>query len=245
MKQLKFLSALVIACAFIFSSCGGGEKTDKVATTDSTATDTAAKTAAPASTVSTTPENVLVVWHKVSDFAKWKASYDAHDSMRLVGGMHNYVIGRSVEDSNLVMVAVKADDVEKAKAFTKDPSLKAAMQKGGVIGAPTISIQTTVYSDTAQNMSPLRSMTTFTVKDWDTWQKVFESHRQTRLDNGITDRVYGHDADDNHKVTLVTAINDTAKAAAFWKSDLLKQQRAEGGVMGEVKRHVYRIVQKY
>ena len=240
MKKIKFLFSGAVALIMFFSSCGGGDEktTDKSATTDSTATKTE-------STVDTTPQTVILVWHKVADFAKWKMSYDAHDSFRVASGIHNYVIGRSVDDSNMILVATKADDVEKAKAFTKDPSLKAAMQKGGVIGAPTIMINTVAYTDNAKNMSDLRSMTNFKVKDWDTWKKVFDSHKQTRTDNGLTDRAYGHDADDNHNVLLVVAINDTAKANAFWKSDLLKQQRAEAGVEGEVKRHVYRVVQKY
>ena len=246
MKQLKFLSTLGIACIFLFSSCGGDEKkTDTTATTDSTKMDTAAKVAAPESTVSTTPQTILIVWHKVANFSKWKPSYDAHDSMKLAFGIHNYVIGRDVNDSNMILVATKADDVAKAKAFIKDPSLKAAMQKGGVIGAPSITLSTIVYTDTAKNMSDLRSMTMFTVKDFDAWQKGFESHRQTRTDNGLTDRAYGHDVDDNHKVTVVVGVNDSAKAAAFWNSDLLKKQRAESGVVGEIKRHVYRVVAKY
>lgn len=244
MKQLKFLPGLCIAFAFLFSSCGGdGEKTD-TATSDSTAT-TTDSTAKTESTINTTPQTVMVIWHKVAGFEKWKPMYEAHDSARLANGIHNYVIGRSVEDSNMVMVALKADDVAKAKAFAKDPGLKAAMQKGGVVGAPSISFNTVVYQETAQITSDLRSMTTFNVKDWDAWKTTFESNRQTRVDNGITDRAYGYDADDNHKVTVVTAIMDTAKASAFWKSDLLKQQRAQAGVVGEVKRHVYRIVQKY
>ena len=242
MKQLKLLSTLGIAFVFLFSSCGGDEEktTDNTTTTDTTAT-----TKTTESTVVTTPENILIVWHKVANFAKWKVSYDGHDSMRLAYGIHNYVIGRGVEDSNLVLVATKAEDVAKAKAFAKDPSLKAAMQKGGVTGAPSISFTTVVYQDNAANMSDLRSMTNFTVKDWDAWKKAFESTRQLRIDNGLTDRAYGYDVDDNHKVTLVVAINDTAKANAFWKSDILKQKRAESGVVGEVKRHVYRVVQKY
>ncbi len=241
MKQLKFLSSLGIACVFFFSSCGDGDekKTDAV-TTDSTAT-----TPTTESTVSTTPETVLIVRHKVADYAKWKMSYDGHDSMRLASGIHNYSISRGVDDSNMVMVATKADDVAKAKAFTKDPSLKAAMQKGGVVGAPSISITTVVYRDMAKNMSDLRSMTMFTVKDWDAWKTSFESNRQLRIDNGVTDRAYGYDADDNHKVTVVVAINDTAKANAYWNSDLIKQKRAEAGVVGEVKRFVYHVVQRY
>ena len=242
MKQLKLLSSLGIACVFLFSSCGGNDEktTDKTTATDTTTT--AIKTE---STVDTTAQNIVVIWQKVADYSKWKPVYDGHDTARIANGLHNYVIGRDVNDSNVVLVALKADDITKAKAFAKDPGLKAAMQKGGVMGAPTIMFNTIVYSDNAKNMSDLRSMTNFTVKDWDAWKKGFESHRQTRTDNGLTDRAYGYDADDNHKVTVVVAINDTAKANAFWKSDLLKKQRAEDGVVGEVKRHVYRIVQKY
>jgi hypothetical protein len=181
----------------------------------------------------------------VRDFAKWKTGYEANDSFRTANGVHNYVLGRSVDDSNMVLVALKADDVEKAKAFTKSTGLKEAMKKAGVTGSPSFSINTIVYQDGAANMSDLRSMTTFTVKDWDAWKTSFESHRQTRTDNGLTDRAYGYDPDDNHKVTLVVAINDTAKANAFWNGDVIKQRRAESGVVGEVKRRLYRVVQKY
>ena len=245
MKRLKILSTAGIAFVFLFSSCNGDESKTGTATTHSTATKSDAKTKTSESTVVYTPENVMVVWHKVADFTKWKTSYDAHDSMKVSNGIHNYVIGREVGDSNMVLVATKVDDITKAKAFAKDPSLKAAMQKGGVMGAPSIIINTMVYQDNAKNMSDFRSMTMFTVKDFDAWKTAFESHKQTRIDNGLTDRAYGYDADDKHKVTVVVAVNDSAKAFAFWKSDLLKKQRAESGVVGDVKRHVYRVVQKY
>ena len=251
MKQLKFLSTLGIAFVFLFSSCSGNESktTDSTVTDDSIAmtstTDSTTTTAASESSVTTTPETIMIIWQKVTNFAKWKVAYDGHDSARMASSIHNYVIGRSVDDSNTVLVALKADDVAKAKVFAKDPGLKAAMQKGGVKGTPSISFTTVVYQDMAKNMSDLRSMTMFKVKDWDAWKKAFESSRQVRTDNGLTDRAYGYDADDNHKVTLVVAINDTAKANAFWKSDLIKQKRAESGVVGEVKRYVYHVVQKY
>jgi hypothetical protein len=199
-----------------------------------------------ASTIVTTPQNMMVVTHKVANFAKWKTSYDEHDSMRLANGIHNYVVGRGIEDSNMVLVAVKVDDIDKAKSFSKDPSLKKAMQKGGVIGSPSMKFTTMVFQDTgAINPDIIRSRTTFTVKDFEAWKKSFESHKQTRIDNGITERAYGHDVDDDHKVTLVVAVNDTAKAKAFWTSDLLKQQRAESGVTSQPNRFLYRVVQRY
>ena len=207
--------------------------------------DSTATIATTETTTVTTPENIMIVRHKVSDFAKWKTSYEAHDSLRLASGIHSYVIGRGVEDSNTVLVAVKVDDMAKAKAFAKDPSLKKAMQKGGVVGMPSFMYITATFQDTATISSDMRSMTMFTVKDWDAWKNSFESHKQVRTDNGLADRVYGYDADDNHKVTLVVAVNDTAKASAFWKSDLLKQRRAESGVVGEPQRFTFRIVQRY
>ena len=89
--------------------------------------------------------------------------------------------------------------------------------------------------------SKIRSRTTFKVKDWDAWQKAFEEGKQLRLDNGIELRAFGHDADDNKKVTVVSAIMDSAKASAYWKSDTLKKRRAASGVIGEPKRFVYRV----
>jgi heme-degrading monooxygenase HmoA len=199
-----------------------------------------------ANTIINTPENIMIVTHKVSDFAKWKASYDEHDSMRSVHGIRSYVIGRGVEDPNMVMVVVKADDMAKAKAFARDPSLKKAMQKGGVTGTPSISLNTTIWQDTAV-LGPdiIRSRTTFTVKDWDSWQKSFADGKQERLDNGISDRVYGYDPDDNKKVSLVVAITDSAKASAYWNSDALKKRREAGGVISEPKRFLFRVVQRY
>ena len=247
MKSRNFFFLLCCtAIPFLFSSCGNNDE-NKTTTTDAdtTATATTAPASSTNSTIVTTPQTILAVTAKISNYAKWKVAYDAHDSVRKAYGIHNYVIGRGVEDSNMILVATKADDIDKAKAFMKDPSLKASMQKSGATH-PSMSLTTEVYQDTA-TLGPdvIRSRTTYTVKDWDTWKNSFESHRQTRLDNGVVDRVYGYDVDDNHKVSLVVAITDTAKANAFWNSDLIKQQRAEAGVTSKPERFIYRIVQRY
>jgi hypothetical protein len=83
------------------------------------------------------------------------------------------------------------------------------------------------------------------VKDWDAWQKAFEEGAQDRLDNGLAVRAYGHDVDDNHKVIVVTALTDVAKANAYWKSDMLKARMAAGGVIGEPERFTFRVIQRY
>jgi hypothetical protein len=150
-----------------------------------------------------------------------------------------------VEDPNTLLVATKADDVEKAKDFGKSPGLKEAMKKDGVIGSPTIMFINAVYQDTAAISSGKRSMTRFTVKDWDAWKASFDSSRQERMDNGVMDRVYGYDLDDNHKVTVVVAIIDSTKAIAYWNSDQMKQRRAEAGVTGPHEKFDFTMAKKY
>lgn len=187
----------------------------------------------------------MVVLHKVSNYAKWKTAYDADDPARVAAGIHSYVIGRGLLDSNTVQVILKVDDTAKAMAFGKSPGLKAAMQKGGVMGTPKVSLTTVLFQDTAMLSSKLRSSVTLNVKDWDAWLKNFDEGKGERLDNGLAVRGYGHDAADNHKVSVVTALVDSAKAVAYFKSDALKKRMKTSGVTGAPDRFLYRIVQRY
>jgi len=245
MKKSRFTCLLFSAAMIIFLSSCVGDGT-KEQTTDTTTTEAAPAEITPeVNTIVTTPQDMMVVTHKVADYAKFKATYDGHDSLRLANGIHSYVIGRGEVDTNTVLVAVKVDDLAKAKAFAKDPGLKKAMQKSGVVGAPTISFVTATFQDTAMISTNLRSRTSFTVKDWDAWLKVYEEGKQERIDNGLAVRLVGHDPDDAKKVTLVTAILDTAKASAYWKSDALKKRREAGGVTSEPVRFIFRVVHRY
>ncbi len=234
------------AMTFFMISCGGSDekKSSESTTTDTAATATTTELT-PVNTTITTPQNMVVVRHKVADFEKWMAAYDADDSARLANGLHSYVIERDDKDANMVTVAMKADDIAKAKAFSKNPGLKKAMQKGGVIGAPSIRFYTMVFQDTAAIDSKLRSATRFKVKDWDAWKKSFDSAHALKTDNGLMLRAYGYDPDDNHNVVIVAAVLDTAKAHAYWNSDMLKQRRAASGVVGTPERLVYNVVKRY
>jgi hypothetical protein len=188
---------------------------------------------------------MVMIMHKVADFAKWKPSYDAHDSMRLAHGLHSYVIGRGLTDSNVVVVALKADDMAKAKTFSQSEDLKKVMKQAGVTGPPTIHFINTTWQDTANVGAIPRSLTRFTVKDWATWLKNFEEGQQERADNGLVTRTVGHDADDNKKIAIVTALTDTAKAFAYYKSDALKKRMEAGGLTSAPDRFLFRIVHRY
>jgi len=83
------------------------------------------------------------------------------------------------------------------------------------------------------------------IKDWDTWKKAFDDHKQARIDAGLTDRMVGYTVGDNHMVTMVMIVNDMARAKAFMNSKDLADKMKAGGVEGPPSIFFYRVVQKY
>lgn len=241
MKQVKFFTTLGLAAGiFFFSSCNSkGDKKADENKKDSTGT--------TGTTVATSPgsSEVMLIKHKVADYTKWKPGYDAHDSVRLVHGLHSYLIARGTEDSNMVMIALKMDDVSKAKAMAADPAMKDVMKKAGVVGPPEIDYIHAVLSDTTAIQQTVRLMTRYKVKDFDAWKKSFDSNIQARKDAGLTDRVVAYSIDDNHNITIVFAVADVDKAKTFLASKELKERREKAGVVSEPSIFFYRIVQKY
>ncbi len=242
MKQVKFWAAMVVlAGMFSLSSCNSGG--DKKA--DENKSDTAATSTETTVTNPSGPTSIMIIRHKVADYAKWKTGYESHDSFRLASGLHNYVIARGTEDSNMLLVAVRMDDVAKAKAFAASPDLKAKMKDVGVTGVPIIDFLESVVNDTTAIQATIRVMIRSKVKDWDAWKKSFDGHKQARTDAGLTDRVIAQTVGDNHSVTLVFGVADLEKAKAFMNSQDLKDKMKEAGVEGAPDIFYYKIAHKY
>lgn len=250
MKRFKFLTTVTIALsmALFLSSCGSGG--DKKA--DETATDTTAKTTTdttavkpPEPTPAPRPFKLLIIRHKVANFAKWKPGYESHDSTRRASGLTNFILGRGLNDSNMVLVLLIMDDVNKAKELTGSQGMKERMQKAGVIGKPSFDYLDVVSSDTSKIEQTERLMITHKVKDWDAWKKEFDDHKQARMDAGLIDRGVGYSDGDNHQVTIIFAVTDKQKADAFLKSKDLKDKMAKAGVEGPPTFFFYNVVQKY
>jgi hypothetical protein len=243
MKRFQGSCTLLLAAStFVLISCGGGGE-QKVNTDSPTVA--APETPVVVNTIDTTEKKMVTIVHRVADFNKWLQAYEGHDSARLANGLHNYVIGRGLMDSNMVLIGLHADDFAKAKAFSQSANLKEVMKKAGVSGAPEILFSTVYWQDTANVGSIPRVMTRFTVKDKDVWRKVFDAGAQERKDAGIMMRNLAHDADNLNNIRLVSALSDTAKAFAYYKSDAMKKRMADGGIIGEPKRFFFTIVKRY
>jgi quinol monooxygenase YgiN len=81
---------------------------------------------------------LVVIRHKVKDFATWKAAYDAHAGARAKAGFAAGRVTRSADEPNEVVLIFETPDLAQAKAFCASPDLKAAMQAAGVTDMPNI-----------------------------------------------------------------------------------------------------------
>lgn len=84
--------------------------------------------------------NYLLIRHKVKDFKKWKAGYDAHGPAREGAGLKEHCLLRNNKSRNEVFILFEAGDLARAKAFCASADLRAAMKKAGVTGKPELSI---------------------------------------------------------------------------------------------------------
>jgi hypothetical protein len=84
-----------------------------------------------------TTEN-LTVRHKVKDYATWRTGYDGHEQSRVSAGITNGKVFRNANDPNDVVIILDVADVAKARTWVGSDDTKAAMQKSGVVGSPSI-----------------------------------------------------------------------------------------------------------
>ena len=80
----------------------------------------------------------MLVQHKVKDFAAWKKVYDSVADLRASNGELSDQIYRDVSDPNKLTAIFKWDSLENARKYASSPELKAAMEKAGVEGPPSI-----------------------------------------------------------------------------------------------------------
>ena len=81
---------------------------------------------------------VVIVQHRVSDFDAWKAVFNEHEDVRRRHGATGHELYRGLDDPNEVTVVNHFPSREAGEAFAADPSLKEAMEQGGVVSEPRI-----------------------------------------------------------------------------------------------------------
>lgn len=226
MKQIQTLFVTVASLFFVSCNSGDDKKAD----------------ASTSTSMATSLFKIIMIQHPVANFDTWKTAYTAHDSMRQAYGLTHFLFGRGTDDSKMVLVINKMNDVRKAKDFSNLPELTDAMEKAGVTGTPTFSFLDVVRNDDAHIEQKDRVMIAHHVKDFEAWLKVYDAEGiHVRKENGLLDRGLARGIDDPDMVFIVFAITDMEKAKARINSEDLKKIMTGAGVEGAPQIMYYRI----
>ena len=80
----------------------------------------------------------MLVQAKVKDFQSWKQVYDEAADLRSSFGGGSDQVFQDTNDPNTYFAIIDWDSQENAQKYAQSPELKAAMEKAGVVGPPTV-----------------------------------------------------------------------------------------------------------
>ena len=88
----------------------------------------------------------ILVHHKISDYQRWRNSFDASIDFRQKGGERSYRIFRNPEDADDLTLLFEWESLEKAHQFMDSPDLQKKMQQAGVVGKPEFTFLQETYN---------------------------------------------------------------------------------------------------
>ncbi len=81
---------------------------------------------------------IMIVRHRVKDFATWKPVFQAHEPARAAAGLTNPRLFRSADDPSEVVILFDVADIGRAKALAGSDELRSAMTAAGVLEKPDV-----------------------------------------------------------------------------------------------------------
>ena len=236
MRKLK--SIYILTTGILCFSCSSNTKSKTEPTIEKTAS---ATTSVPV-TAGFDPYTMVFVEHPIPSFDLWLSVFNAHDATRKANGLTVLRVGRNIDDSNMVMIRMKADDLNKAKEFSK--ALKKDMQDAGRTVDPKVSYVTVIRDDSSDTEIKERALVSYHVKDFDSWLKIYdEKGKATREPHGLIDRGLARGVEDPNTVYILFAVSNIKKARARLSSSELRRILRNAGVDSRMTVSFYKVVQ--
>ena len=82
----------------------------------------------------------VIISHECKNYSVWRKVFDADEVNRSKAGFKSTGVYHSFDNANKITIIGEAPSVEAIKSFMVNPELKAAMEKGGVLGMPEVKI---------------------------------------------------------------------------------------------------------
>ena len=145
----------------------------------------------------------VIVQHHVADYDRWYAVFTEHEAVRRKHGATGHSITRSVADPNAIVIVNDFATLEGAQAFSQDPSLPAAMERGGVDGTPQVWI-------VEEAQAKQYGATLVVLHDVDNVDHWLSSPRRAELFGplGMTARTFVVDPAKSNRVGLIVEVPD-------------------------------------
>jgi hypothetical protein len=82
----------------------------------------------------------VIISHECKNYSDWRKVFDADEVNRSKAGFKSTALFHSVDNPNKITIIGEAPSLEAINGFMANPELKAAMERGGVIGFPEVKI---------------------------------------------------------------------------------------------------------
>ena len=86
-------------------------------------------------------KSVLMIRHKVADYARWRPVFDSDVKRQEQAGLTNPVVYRSADDGGEILIRWNMKDRKLAEDFVASAELKEKMKRAGVLEAPEVFFQ--------------------------------------------------------------------------------------------------------
>jgi quinol monooxygenase YgiN len=174
----------------------------------------------------------MFVRHEVTDYATWRKGYNGFRATQRQMGVISQSVYQSVDDPNDITVVHDFKSELDAKAFVTSDKLKAAMQGGGVKGAPTI-WYTTMAPGASGKANHVRLFVHHEVTDYAAWRRSYDAFQPTVHKMGATAQAVYQATDNPNDVIVTHDFASPEKAKALVASAELKAAMQSAGVKGQ------------
>jgi len=179
------------------------------------------------------PPAAIVVTHKIADWDRWKQVFDAHETARRDHGILGHHINRGEDDPNAIMIYMAVGDVEAARAFSRSPDLKSAMEEAGITSAPDFTWVTPVREAVVWDRELPAMAVRHPVADFDRWLEGYDAANGLRASAGILGHAANRSLDDPGLVIVYHQAEAFETLKSFLSNPDLKGAMERAGVTGE------------
>jgi hypothetical protein len=88
----------------------------------------------------------VIVHHKISDYQRWRITFDASIDFRQKGGERSCRVFRNPDDADDLTLLFEWESMEKAHRFMDSPDLQNKMHQAGVVGKPEFKFLQETYN---------------------------------------------------------------------------------------------------